>query len=431
MPAWPRKKKFTLVARGLLGLLCWATPLGACPELMPTKNIPWFKPSKIKRNQLQLFAQKAGAWTRLGFQMDPMDKDGDLIFPVAQDWQLKTIAPNDRLSFSPSEFGDEFNAQNAFPCKTTQIFEIQAGSKYAYLAVCSEPSSLVEPESPVFYDEKRRLMRTNFYRYHYSERNHLVFDEILLADREFKVYEKVASRSDLVIVGDVRNFFTMVFDSEDFDAKINYQRKGSVGLVGGLQFFLNVLAFRIKLALLPEVNFFDDALYMPMTMYLPVDATKYLRPGSGVYYSWDKSPDAEWLLDASDMEVLDPQSLSPDFKGPLLKPNPRFCTNFQCKYNLKGKVRGRAFSLDFGISREAADLGFFPRIIKDLRDVEKITKRAVSRFPAPGRIGVFFETSRLPMGTHKWDFWIRIETDKEPKCGDGGLRFRPISFQGP
>lgn len=391
---------------------------------MPLHRIPWAKPISIKRENLSLFrwASADSRWTALPLQLDAMDKDGDLIFPVPQDWMGQKIAPFDRLAISPSAFGDRFTGKEGFPCGGEERFEIRGADKFAYLISCIDKKLDSNFESPVLYDEKQRLLRTPYYRYRYSERNHLVFDDIQLVDAEFKAYETVAAQSDLVIIGDVKNFLTLVFDTEDIDARISHQRQGPLGLVGGLQFFLRVLAFRIELALLPEVNFFENSLYMPMTMYLPVDAGRYLRRGSGVYYTWDRGRDSEWLFGDSEMETLDPASVDPEFKGPLSKPDPRFCTPMKCTYSLKGKVRGRAFSLNFGISRAAAELGFFPRLIREAAAVEKVLKRPVSRFPAPDRFGVYFETSRLPKGTHKWDFWIRIESEQSQGCD------RPVSI---
>ncbi len=104
----------------------------------------------------------------------------------------------------------------------------------------------------------------------------------------------MAKDSDLLIVGDVKKFFTLTFDSDDIDAKITHKRQGPLGLMGGLEFYLKILAFRINLELLPEANFFQDALFMPMSMTLPVNAAKYLRRGSGIYYSWLNDKDTQW-----------------------------------------------------------------------------------------------------------------------------------------
>jgi hypothetical protein len=189
-----------------------------------------------------------------------------------------------------------------------------------------------------------------------------------------------------------------------------------MGLMGGLKFYLRILYFKIKMSLMPEVNFFDDSVFMPMILTLPVDAKKYLRRGSGIYYTWLGDKDTEWLWDRSELETLDLAVLDPKFEGAARMPSEKYCNRSKCRYKILGRNHGRLFALHFEISRKAAELGFFPRLIRDVPAVEKIIKHPVSRYPAQNRIGVYFETALMPEGEHSWDFWIHFPEDEKGVC---------------
>lgn len=419
MSIWPRQARWFRVTRGLLnkgglscglGLLLLANELLACPALMLVDQLPLSrKMTSPKRSELQLFAYQGGsaAWTPLPLQLDPLDKEGSLLFPEDKDWFSQKVDPRDRLSFAVENFGKRIDPKAPAPCPHTQALEISHKGRYAYLFDC-QGSFLRKGsfESPVRHEEDQRQVSSPVYRFRYSARNHLVFDEIQIKTKGSEEFFGVAQRSDLVIVGDVKNFFTLVFDAENFDARIVQKRSGPLGLMGGMEFFLKIMAFRIELALMPEVNFFADALFMPMTMYLPVDAKKYLRRGSGVYYTWESSPETVWLISESRMDEIDLTNIDPDKEGENARPSPEYCNEQRCRFNLVGKFREKRFVMDFIISRQSADLGFFPRLIRDVKAVEKQLGRPVSRFEKSQRMGIYFESARLPQGTHAWDFWI-------------------------
>ncbi|WP_141736071.1 hypothetical protein [Oligoflexus tunisiensis] len=373
----------------------------------------------LPRSNLHLFAFRPdwpGRWVQLPLQLDPLDEEGGLLFPEDKDWMKKPIVPFDRLTFFTKQFGPKFDGKGAGPCQSTNVVELDAPGGFAYLASCPEAFVPKDFTDPVTLQEKDRMVTAKYYRYHYSERNHLVFDAIHLADPAFQTFHPVASQSDLLIVGDVKNFFTLHFDSEDIDAFISSKRSGDMGLMGGLKFYLRILYFKIKMSLMPEVNFFDDSVFMPMILTLPVNAKKYLRRGSGIYYTWLGDKDTEWLWDASELENLDLQVLNPDFEGSARMPSEKYCDRSKCRYKILGRNHGRLFALHFEISRKAAELGFFPRLIRDMPAVEKMIKHPVSRYPAQNRIGVYFETAQMPEGEHTWDFWIHFPEQEKDNC---------------
>lgn len=414
-----RQLRNWLVLLSLMAMLGFSSLLSACPALMVMSEIPLKNRGKIKHNQLQLYTyepNKADSWQLQALQLDPLDDEGNLLFPEQKDWQQKFLVPHDRLSFMVQKFADRYDDNGKMPCSSKQMAELEYAGKFAYIAVCDEEMPTLSAGDPVQLDELKRVVSTRYYRYQYSTRNHLVFDNIDLAGTNFKDFISVAKDSDLLIVGDVRNFFTLYFDSADIDAFITQKRSGPMGLMGGLKFFLKILYFHIQMSLMPEVNFFEDSLFMPMTMFLPVNAKKYLRSGSGIYYTWASGKDTEWLWDKSQLEELNPAILNPKYQGPASMPAERYCDESKCRYSLLGRAKGRLFSLHFEISRQAAELGFFPRLIRDVPRVEALIKHPVSRFTAAERVGLYFETARLPEGEHTWDFWIHFPDEISSRC---------------
>ncbi|WP_324964882.1 hypothetical protein [Oligoflexus sp.] len=381
---------------------------------IPLKN-RW----KIPRSTLHLFVFRPDLperWMQLPMQLDPLDDEGNLLFPDDKNWNKKPIVPFDRLSFFDERFGAKFDGKGEGPCRSTNVVEFDTKRGYGYLASCPEDYVPKPFAEPVTLNEKQRMVTAKYYKYNYSERNHLVFDNIHLADPAFQNFYPVASQSDLFIVGDVKNFFTLHFDSDDIDAFINHKRSGQLGLMGGLKFYLRILYFKIKMSLMPEVNFFDDSVFMPMILTLPVDAKKYLRRGSGIYYTWLGDKDTEWLWDQSELENLDLAVLDPLFNGASRMPSEKYCNRSKCRYKILGRNHGRLFALHFEISRKAAELGFFPRLIRDMPAVEKMIKHPVSQYPAQNRIGVYFETAQMPEGEHTWDFWIHFPEQEKAAC---------------
>ncbi len=420
-----------ILATVLVLILGWAQTLAACPGFLLMHQVPFKNRGNINRSNVQLFTwqpESTSPWARQPLQIDPLDDEGNMTFPEDKDWQNKPIVPFDRLSLFDLNFSKAFDGKSALPCQATDMVELESPRGFAYLANCPEPgagSTLIEP---VKLDEKQRVVSARFYKYHYSERNHLLFDDIELADPSFKSFAAVAHDSDLLIVGDVKHFFTLYFDSSDIDAFINHKRNGPMGLMGGLKFYLKILYFKIQMSLMPEVNFFDDSVFMPMTLTLPVDAKKYLRRGSGIYYTWKGGAETEWLWDQSQLEALDPAILDPNYKGPSPMPSEKYCGRQKCRYKLLGRNHGRLFSLHFEISRKAAELGFFPRLMRDVPAIEKLIKHPVSRYPAAQRMGIYFETARMPEGEHTWDFWIHFPEQEQSAC-NVNLRARSASLK--
>jgi hypothetical protein len=395
--------------------------LHACPGLLLGQHLPFFALSRIRRDRIALYTYD-GKWKPIPLQVDPLDRDGALVFPKDKAWIQEPLEPMDRLSFNIDQFQNRYDqdAQSKsrvdLPCGTRELVELAYRGRYAYLMTC-EQDPIARQVRPVTHEEGRRSVHSEDYAYVYTKSNHLVFEGIKVASADGKTMVPVAKDSDLLIVGDVKRFFTLYFDSSDIDAEIKYKRQGPMGLMGGMEFFLRILAFKIDLQLLPEVNFFEDSMFMPMMMTLPVDARTYLRRGSGIYYSWASEGDVEWLWGESRLDELNLELLDPHSTLPLSMPSSRHCDSRYCLYTIVAKAKGRPFVMNFKINRKAADLGFFPQLIRDVPAAEKKIGHKLGRFPGQGRIAIYFETARLPKGTHTWDFWIYFpDRNADDKC---------------
>lgn len=391
----------------LMGVL-WSQSLLACPGLLLGQHLPFQNIQNVRRDRLALYSFEGREWKPIPLQIDPLDRDGALVFPKDANWMKDDLELMDRLSFPIDAFRKRYEKAGSavLPCGSRDLIELEFQKTYAYLMTC-EPDPVSLQPRPVLHDEDKRTVKSANYSYVYTKNNHLVFEDIKVAPTDPKqAMVPVAKDSDLLIVGDVKKFFTLYFDSSDIDAEIKYKRQGPMGLMGGMEFFLRILAFKIDLELLPEVNFFEDSMFMPMMMTLPVDAKTYLRRGSGIYYSWASAPDVEWLWNESRLDDLNLDLLDPNTRLPLNRPNPKRCDSRYCLYTIVAKAKGRPFVMNFKIARKAANLGFFPQLIRDVPAAEKKIGHKLGRFPAAGRIAIYFETARLPKGTHTWDFWI-------------------------
>ena len=66
------------------------------------------------------------------------------------------------------------------------------------------------------------------------------------------------------------------------EAVIKNQKIGPIGLLGNVAFCLKILFFKINLELDPLFLFYENTIFMPMVVHIPIEAKKYVRPGSGL-----------------------------------------------------------------------------------------------------------------------------------------------------
>lgn len=402
-----------------LALLAATPDAFACPGFL---FIDGFGPGILpqKRKELNLFIlQDDGVggekWRKEALQLDPFTVDGKLKFfdPAAQ-WLEEPLQPFDRLAMDSEKFGNRYHREAGFPCQAEHIFEIRTQTmKFAYLAFCKEKRHWNHQLAfhTIKHDPAMREVRTPNFLYRYAADNHLLFKSIALPyDRQGGYPLFIAEDSDQVIRGDVKNFFTLNFTKDDVDAHIARERRGPLGLVGSMNFWLRILFFKIDLRLSPEVSFFENVVFMPMVMHLPVDATQYLNPGSGLFYTWRAGRDVLIDYGRSRIPELDPEKIKAGVTSLKTLGLP-FCRGQVCRFKIMGEIADRLFSLDFNIRPELVERGFFPQLMKDTMKAEAALGWAVSKDRSPGRMGMYFETSGLEQGNHDWEFLIRFGED--------------------
>lgn len=393
-------------------LTLWNGTIQACPGFIFIES---FGPGIIpgKRKDLKAFAIESRngkpAWRQIAVQIDPFTFEGKLKFFTDEKWREERLHAYDRLSMASESFSTRYQAAIGFPCETEHIFEIATSDRrYAYLAFCKTMERDTAFMAPVAHDPEKGEVRTPDFLYRYARENHLLFNHLALSYGGSKVYPlAVAGSSDQVIRADVKKFFSMQFTKNDIEAQIAHERRGPLGLVGSVNFFLSILFFHIDLRLSPEVSFFDKVVFMPMVMHLPVDARKWLNPGSGLYYTWAPAPDVTVDWSHSKLPKFDAGKVKagPEELAALGKP---FCYDHKCRFKLVGEIATRLFALDFNIERRLVEKGFLPLFFSDQQQVENDMGAKVATIQDGKRMGMYFETAGLSQGDHEWEFLIRF-----------------------
>ena len=360
-----------------------------------------------RRQELRLFIKTGAGFREQAIEVNPVDHDGHLVFFRDLAWREEIIRPNDLLLFRTDHWGSRIDLRRErLPCQGPSIIEIQeqVSGNYAYLTICKTFLNASEFSAPVHFEPTRHLLKTQSYIYRFNPENYMQFSAVSFLDRA-KRATLVALDSRLYIHADVRNFFTMSFDSRDIESKMESYRIGSVGNLARISFFLKILFFRIKMSLSTDVGFFEDSAHIPMMVNIPADAPTYLNPGSGILYSWVPGPDANAI--GLKMPSFDPALLVGGWKE-LSKIGERFCSQFLCNFRYALEVAGKRLEMDLRFERRLVERGFFPMYIED---IEKHIKSMGWQIDFPRgqmRSGMYFETSGLPKGGHPWDFWLRL-----------------------
>jgi hypothetical protein len=60
--------------------------------------------------------------------------------------------------------------------------------------------------------------------------------------------------------------------------------------------------------------------------------------------------------------------------------------------------------MKINIHKSLVEKGMFPWFVRDVSKERE--KMGWSIAESKGRVGLYFEVSRLPKGSHPWDFWI-------------------------
>ena len=335
-------------------------------------------------------------WKPIALQVDPLDRFGHMTFPDPTGYLDQSLESEDRFALDVQQFGSRrFQAGERLPCQAQQGVELRHKNRYGYLFVCDAKRRLPSMNSPIQYEPKAGRLQSHRFFYQHEAKNHLMFQKIgIIQDGKGR---EVGSNSNQLIYADIKNFLNLAFDADDVEAKLQHIRFGPMGLVALLQFYLSVFAFKIELSLTPEVQFFADSLYMPMSLFSPVNAADYLGPASAVYYSWDSAAEVSWGWQSSHLP-------STDSPRPLSLGD--YCTGLSCSFRLSGQLDKDHFTMKFVIPYRLAKLGFFPSLVSDIEREEALIGRSLAPSGHKNRIVLKFRTDRLPEGNHDWDFWV-------------------------
>lgn len=391
-----------------MSLYLYSTIVFSCPAYLSRESFKEDLPNS-PRNYFGLFSWDSKKWTQLPLQIDPVSRDGRLLFfegdDSFKDWE---IDEKDRISFLSEGFDKRIDDKAPPPCDGDFIYEIKDPTgRYVYLADCGPGTTeKVKSNYPIVHDKETFTVNSKVYDYKYHPKNHMMFDQITVKP-EGKEPFAAGSNSVQRIRVDVKKFFTLDFSNDDIESKLRQVREGPIALLGQLTFFLRILFFKIDLQLNTVVSFFEDSVHLPLTINMPVDATKATNPGTGMYFVWEIPEGIEWDRELSTMPALNPEKIKLGYKelGKLGLKNCRFS---YCKFSLVGKLNDFKWSTEFNIPQTMVQNGFFPMFMENAgEDLVKLGWDKKDPFKIRNS-GVYYDTSGLTKGQHEFDFWIKI-----------------------
>lgn len=405
----------------LLFMAVWTTAAHSCPSTLFLNEFKQLQSGP--RGGLRLFTWRSQppGWRALPMQVDPVDDDGHLLFFQDMSFLREQARPTDFLSFRREEFaGPSASGRLAslppLPCRGPAVFELTdpGTGRAAFLTNCGaavEP--LPEQKGAVVFDPVAHMIASRHYQYRFNPNNYMQFAAInFRTDAAGGAWIPVAMDSRMTIRADVKNFFTMNFDARHIESTMESSRMGLVGNLARLSFFLKVLFFHIRMSLATDVGFYEDAGHIPMMVNIPVDAAAYLRPASGILYSWRLSPLAATGQQRLRVPRLDVPLVRRGWRD-LAELGRAYCVKDVCRYAFAVTIGGGAqeqqrLEMNFAIRPELVARGFFPMLVANVGGASQDMGWDFEDAEETQRIGLYFEVSGLPAGGHPWDFWLRL-----------------------
>ena len=382
----------------------------ACPAvLFELETVPRLKGA---RKGLRLFALDASSqkFHAVPLQVDPLDSEGHLKFNIEPHYTDHEVDNDDFMTFRVEDFGAPADFKKAkLPCRGRPVFELRdpSSGRVAYLTNCgSFGDPLVFPSLVDFKPEKDYL-ESPVYRYRFNPDNYMQFESINFRDAVQGTWETIAEHSALMIHADVKNFFSMNFDAHEIESHLEAHRLGPIGDLARLSFFLKILFFKIKMSLSTDVGFYENSSHIPMMVNIPVDASKYLNPGSGILYTWILSPTAQKAPRKLAMPSMNTTLIKKGWQE-LAKEGQKFCVKDVCTFRYTVEIAGKTMSMDLELERKLVARGFFPIYVEDARPYREPMGWNFDIGKDDLRTGMYFEVSGLSAGGHPWDFWLRL-----------------------
>ena len=387
----------------------------ACPGFFSASELGINFQSKRKEVLVFRFDKIKNSIDEIPIQIDPRTILGRHKFLPKKSMQNSYVLRNDRIFFHSSFFGNrmdslQFDKIKKKYCPFKKLIEIYSPSNnsFGYMGLC--PGKVKkEYASVVHLDLKKAVVNSANYNYKFNPTNHMLFEKVTLLPEK----EAIASNSRLIIGNDVINFFNIVFDSDDIVSKLEQSSRREIGTAARVSFYLKILFLKIELALKTDLSFYQDSAHIPMVAHLPIHAPDYLNPGSGILYLWEATDDPTGVNMPS---ISDNQKLNQQ----------KFCQGNLCYFKIVYKRGKREFSLNFSIKRNLIDLGFHPKWVSKKADLKKL-KWLDEQEVKPKESGVYFETSKLPKGSHKWNFWLKIGSTLTESCPEK-MEYRELTM---
>lgn len=371
----------------------------------------------INPTATKLFSfEKNAGWKQHALQAVGLDDNGllDLRHNAAP---AEIDLENYRLVFDDTVFGEEAPRSMVPPCAFRRRFMIKrdrAPHELAYLFWCKEEQKpLAAADARFQFDSSTRTVEGPFYGYAYNKKNNIMFDDIWLNGGGGRV--SVARNSQLKIRADVKRFFSLNFGINDIESRLKHQYAGPIAFVSTLDFFLNIFFFKINLELNTSLGFFNRSVNVPMILHMPVDASRWVYPGSGIFYAWESND----LVVSYDLAA----SRIPQFNAELIKQGYeavgrkglQYCDERSCMFDLVFRLERRPVTMQFRMPRYMVERGFYPVFVADVRAAEKALNWPRSEKTNSGwrQAAVYFENSGTTEGEHKWDFWLNINENEQ------------------
>jgi len=329
----------------------------------------------------------------------PVSQDGKILWFDDESWRSAPFNGTDRVVVESDMLGPDVTGKYSFPgCLPRGGEKISTPQGVAWLVSCPPDitKSIDSKSRRVTYDPQANEILSRFYSYKFKKENHMLFESVTLkGDKDFLV----SKDSHLYIRSDVKNFFTLDFSSDDIESDLKRKRVEPLAAFASLGFYLKVLFFKITLDLSTDVGFFESSANIPMMMTLPVNAYDRLHRKSGVLYNFRLGDGVDPNSVKIKMPVLNPQSLTADFE----KVGLAYC-QILCSYEIELPNPVKPLRMTINIARSLVERGMFPWFVDDVARHRGPMKWDLD--DDKNRVGLYFEVSKLPKGSHPWDFWL-------------------------
>ena len=339
----------------------------------------------------------------------PVGKDGKIIWFDNESWRRRGLETLDRVIIEQDMLGQTAAKVHVFAgCLPRRGERLEVAGRVVWLASCDQGvvDKISTKASRVIYDPQAATVASSLYSYKFKASNHMLFERVAISGKTPKV---IVTDSDLYIRSDIKNFFTLNFNSGDIESKIEERRGESLSQLASVGFYLRVLFFKLTLDLRTDVAFFESSANIPMVMTLPVNASKRLNRKSGVLYSFK-------VDDAIDLSAIRPSmpTLTPsNIEGDIAAAGLLACgalSEQACEYRLEIPAEQKRLLLQINIDPVLVRRGMFPWFVPDVKALQNDMKWSLpSSLDLKNRVGLYFEVSGLPKGSHPWDFWISFK----------------------